>query len=125
MLRITQGVGSVRRWTEERGGWPCRRLDGHLAVGFAGDICRGVEIGWAEFLATFCAQRAAFVLDDDQGSRSCFVGSPEEARRYLADRSGWAPRGASLPAASVDSALLRSRVDPAGGSPRPSADEAR
>lgn len=125
MLRVTQGVASIRRWTEERSGWPCRRLDGRLAVGFAGDICRGVEIGWAEFLATFCAQQAAFVLDDDPASRSCFVGSPEEARRYVADMSGWAPPPGNAPAPPVDSAILEPGEELAGRSPRPSAGEIR
>lgn len=123
MLRITQKVASIRRWTEERGGWPCRRLDGRLAVGFSGDICRGVEIGWAEFLATFCAQRAAFVLDDDPDSRSCLVGSPEEARRHVAD---WAPPPAvDAPAAQVNSAILDPGEGLAGRIPRSSAGEIR
>ncbi|MBI5067754.1 MAG: hypothetical protein HZB56_05895 [Deltaproteobacteria bacterium] len=121
MLRVTQGVAGIRRWTEVRGGWPCRRLDGRLAVGFAGDICRGVEIGWAEFLATFCAQRAAFVLDDEPGSRSCFVGTPDEARRYVADMSGWVPQEASAPVAPVDSAILGPGEALAGRTARPSA----
>ncbi len=125
MLRITQGVAAIRRWTEERSGWPCRRLDGRLAVGFSGDICRGVEIGWAEFLATFCAQRASFVLDDAPGSRSCFVGSPEEARRFLADMSGWAPREAIAPAAHVDPAILDPGEELAARPPRSSAGEVR
>jgi len=125
MLRVTQGVSAIRRWTEGRQGWPCRRLDGRLAVGFAGQECLGIEIGWAEFEATFCAQGAAFALDDAADSRSCFVGPPEEARRYLADMQGWAQRDGPPPAGSAESAILRPDEVLAGRSPRPSAGEAR
>jgi len=126
MLRVTQGVSVLRRWTEERQGWPCRRLDGRLAVGFAGQECLGIEIGWDEFEATFCAQGAAFVLDDAPDSRSCCVGPPEEARRFLADVQGRGSFAApSSPASGADSAILTPGEALAGTSPRPSAGEAR
>jgi len=125
MLRVTQGVSVLRRWTEERQGWPCRRLDGRLAVGFAGEECLGIAIGWGEFEATFCAQGAAFVLDDAPDSRSFCVGPPEEARRYLADMQGRAPPAAPAPAAGADSAILTPGEELAARSLRPSAGEAR
>lgn len=122
MLRVAEGVSSIRRWTEERQGWPCRRLDGQLAVGFVGDTCRGIEIGWDEFQATFCAQRAAFVLDDAPDSRTCFVGPPDEARHFLDDHTGWAQ---AAPAALAGSAILLPVDELAGRGPRHSAGEAR
>jgi len=125
MLRVTQGVSGIRRWTEERQGWPCRRLDGRLAVGFAGEECLGIEIGWAEFEATFCAQRAAFVLDDAPDARSCFVGPADEGRRYLADMQGWSPRATPAPADGADSAILAPGEELVGRSPRPPVGEAR
>lgn len=122
MLRVADGVSSIRRWTEERQGWPCRRVDGRLAVGFAGDACRGIEIGWDEFEVTYCAERAAFVLDDAPDSRTCFVGSPEEARRFLADLTGWAQPASS---GRSEASVLPPAGEIAGRIPRPSAGEAR
>jgi hypothetical protein len=123
MLRAANGISGIRRWVQERGGWPCRRLDGGLAVGFAGDVCRGVEIGWDEFEATFCSQRGAFVRDDEPDSRHCFVGTADEARRYLSDMYGWSARPPP-PAAQVESAILTPGEEQAGLDPRP-AGEAR
>ncbi len=84
-LRVTQGIAAVRRWVDSRGGWPCRRLDGGLAVGFHGDICRGVQIGWDEFEVNFCAGRLALAYDDTPAGVRCFIGRPPEARRFAAD----------------------------------------
>jgi hypothetical protein len=81
MLRVTQDVGLVRRWAEERGGRPCRRLDGRVALNLPGDICRGVEIGWDEFQPVFCAGRLAFV-HGEEGSRTWFIGTQREAREF-------------------------------------------
>jgi len=120
MLRVADGVSSVRRWTEVRQGWPCRRLDGRLAVGFAGEVCRGVEIGWDEFEANYCAQRATFVLDDVPDSRTCFVGPPEEARRFLADLTGWAEA-----ALGPESTILLPTEELAGRIPHQPVGEAR
>jgi len=124
MLQLLHGVSTIRAWTESRQGWPCRRLDGRLALGFAGEECLGIEIGWNEFEATFCVQRAAFVCDDAPGSRSCFVGGPDEARRFLADMQGWAPRTATTGSAAA-SAILAPGGELAGMSPRSTAGEAR
>ncbi len=120
---VTQSVSTIRRWTEERQGWPCRRLDGRLDVGFAGEACRGIEIGWNEFEPTFCALGAVFVLDDAPESRTCFVGPPDEARRFLADLQGWAPLPARSPAGAA--VVLPPGEELAGVSPRPRAGEAR
>lgn len=122
MLRVAEGVSSIRRWTEVRQGWPCRCLDGRLAVGFAGEVCRGIEIGWGEFEVTYCLQRAAFVLDDAPDSRTCFVGPPEEARRFLADLTGWA---AAAPTVRPESTMLLPAGGVEGRIPRPPAGEAR
>lgn len=122
MLQHLHGVSRIRAWTEERQGWPCRRLDGRLALGFSGEECLGIEIGWDEFEATFCVQRAAFVCDDAADSRACFVGAPEEARRFMADLQGWAPRAAGRAAGP---AILSPGGELAGLRPRPTAGEAR
>lgn len=123
MLQVTQGVSAVRRWTEERQGWPCRRLDGSLAVGFAGEQCLGIDIGWDEFEATFCSQRSVFVCDAEPTSRVCFVGPPDEARRFLADMQGWAPRPAA-PAVPAQASAILPPGELAGRIPR-TAGEAR
>lgn len=96
MLRITRAVSEVRSFAESRCGWPCRRLDGRLALGFPGDICRGLEIGWDEFEVNFCLGRYALVWDDFPGSTRAFVRSGQERT----DR-GLRERGAhALPDAS-------------------------
>lgn len=82
MLRVTQEVVRVRRWAEERGGTPCRRLDGRIALNLPGDICRGVGIGWDEFEPVFCAGRLAFA-HGEAGSRTWFIGTPLEAREFV------------------------------------------
>lgn len=84
-LRVTQEVGAVRHWVDGRGGWPCRRLDGGLAVGFGGDICRGVRIGWDEFEVNFCAGHLALAYDEAAGSIRCFIGKLPDARSFAAE----------------------------------------
>jgi hypothetical protein len=96
MLWITRSVSEVRSWAQARGAWPCRRLDGRLALGFPNEICRGVEIGWAEFAVNFVARRSVLAWDDAPGSTRALIRSEAEARRLLADELGAAP--ASPPA---------------------------
>lgn len=86
-LRVTQDITAVRRWVDSRGGWPCRRLDGGLAVGFQADICRGVQIGWDEFEVNFCTGRLALAFDEVPSGIRCFIGRLPEARRFAADPS--------------------------------------
>jgi len=88
MLRVTQDVVQVRSWVEARDGWPCRRLDGRVALNFPGEICRGLEVGWGEFEPNFCAGRLVFVHDDVAGSRAWFIGSPGEAREFVSRVTG-------------------------------------
>jgi hypothetical protein len=88
MLRITRAVSEVRAWASARGAWPCRRLDGRLALGFPNETCRGVGIGWAEFEVNFVARRSVLAWDDAPGSTRAFVFSEREAHRFLADEPG-------------------------------------
>ena len=98
MLRITRTVSEVRSFAESRNGWPCRRLDGRLALGFRGDICRGVEIGWDEFEVNFLLGRYVLVWDDAPGSTRAFVRSEQEWRnRGRRDREAQVAPGASPP----------------------------
>jgi hypothetical protein len=83
MLRVTQDVVEIRGWVQSRGGWPVRRLDGRIAIGFRGEVRRGVDIEWGEFEPNFCVGRWVFVYDDAPGSARWFLGSAEEARRYV------------------------------------------
>ncbi len=85
MLRVTQEVCAVRAWVRSRGGWPCRRLDGGLAIGFRGEICRGVRIGWDEFEVNFCVSRNALAHDEAPGSTRCFIGPLAEAYTFALD----------------------------------------
>jgi hypothetical protein len=98
MVRITQNVVEVRSWVQARSGWPCRRLDGGIAVSFPGDRCRGIEIGWDEFEPNFCARRYVLALDDAHGSTRHFLGSVADARTYLAGMAEGAPRPGLPPA---------------------------
>ncbi len=97
MLRATQDVLELRTWAQSRGGWPCRRLDGKIALNFPGEPCRGVEIGWDEFEPNFCVGRCVLVYDDSVGSTRWFIGNDEEARRFVSEREGLAG-GAPAPA---------------------------
>lgn len=96
MLRITRTVSGVRSFAEARGAWPCRRLDGRLALGFRGDICRGVEIGWDEFEVNFCLGRYVLVWDDVPGATRAFVRSEQE----LTERGRREREAQVLPSAS-------------------------
>jgi hypothetical protein len=102
MLQITRAVSQVRSFAEARGAWPCRQLDGQLALGFRGEICRGVGIGWDEFEVNFCAGRCVLVWDDAPGSTRAWVRSESEARRAVAEEAGRArpalPHSAPPPA---------------------------
>jgi hypothetical protein len=91
MLRVTQDVVEVRSWVESREGWPCRRLDGKLALNFPGEACRGVEVGWEEFEPNFLRGGCVLVYEDALGSRRCFLGSDAEARAFVAGERA-APR---------------------------------
>jgi hypothetical protein len=88
MLRITRGVSEVRSWAQARGAWPCRRLDGLLALGFPRGICRGIEIGWGEFEVNFVSSRCVLTWDDAPGSTRAMVLGEGDASRALADESG-------------------------------------
>jgi len=86
MVRTTQDVVEMRRWSEARGGRPCRdQASGHLHIALPGETCeRGeVEVGWDEFEATFCFLGCVFLYDDAPGARRLFVGAPEAARAWL------------------------------------------
>ena len=84
MLRVTDDVLELRRWTEERGGWPCRSPDGRIALCLGGDPAPAIAIGWDEFEANFVLGRCAFVYDDSPGCTQCFVGGFDEARAWVA-----------------------------------------
>ena len=83
MLRVTDDILELRQWAEERGGQPCRRPDGRVALCF-GDRPDLTPVGWDEFEPTFCAGRCAFVYDDAPDCRHHFIGSDDEARAYVA-----------------------------------------
>jgi len=97
-LRISQEVHIVREWIGGRGGWPCRRLDGGLAVGFQGDICRGLGIGWDEFEVNFRIGGYALAFDEGVGSTRCFLGRLAEAVRFAEEGPGWTAPASPLPA---------------------------
>jgi hypothetical protein len=61
-----------------------RQLDGRVALGFRGEVCRGVGIGWGEFEVNFRASRYLLVHDDTPGSTRSFVGTEREAERFVA-----------------------------------------
>jgi hypothetical protein len=84
MLRTTEDVLELRRWAEERGGAPCRRLDGRIGLCFGGDPRPAVFVDWDEFEVNFCLGRCVFVYDDSPGSACSFVGDAEEARAFIA-----------------------------------------
>ncbi len=84
MLRVTEDVVELRHWAEERGGRPCRDPEtGQLRIGFPGDRCRSVDVGWGELEATFCACREVFVYDDAPGASRCFIGTEDDARAWF------------------------------------------
>ncbi len=84
MLRTTEDVVEIRRWAEAHGAHPCRdEATGRLQLAFAGDPCSAQEVGWDEFESTFLVWRDVFVYDDSPGARRLFVGSVEEAHRFV------------------------------------------
>lgn len=100
-LRLIKAVSEVRSWAQERDGWPVRRLDGRVALGFSGDVCLGVRIGWGEFEVNFCAGRCVLVHDETPGSIRSFVGSESEAERFVAGLAAEDAARASLAQARV------------------------
>ena len=84
MLRVTDDLLELRRWAEERGGIPCRRLDGRLALCFGDGERPGLIVGWDEFESNFVLSRGALVYDDAPGCTHCFVGTALEARAWVA-----------------------------------------
>ena len=84
MLRATDDVLELRHWAEERGGSPCRLLDGGLALCFEAAERPGLAVDWAEFEANFVVARSVCVYDDAPGARRCFVGTVAEARAFVA-----------------------------------------
>ncbi len=86
MLRVTQEVGEVRRWAEQRGARPCRDpASGALWLVFPGQTCSHEEVGWGEFEPTVLGWRCVFVYDDAPSGRAFFVGPEERARRFVAE----------------------------------------
>jgi hypothetical protein len=84
MLRVTQDVLEIRRWAEVHDANPCRaEASGRLALVLSGERCSAVGVGWDEFEATFLASQSVCVYDDSPGSRRVFVGSLDEAHRFV------------------------------------------
>ncbi|HSD21755.1 MAG TPA: hypothetical protein VLC54_17025 [Anaeromyxobacter sp.] len=89
MLRATQDVVQIRRWSEAKGGRPCRdEANGRLDIALPGVPCTAREVGWDEFEATFCVLGCVFVYDDAPGADRLFVGTPEAARAWMARSPG-------------------------------------
>lgn len=84
MLRVTDDLLELRHWAEERGGFPCRRLDGTLALCFGDDERPGLTIGWDEFESNFVVCREALVYDDAPGCNRHFIGTVPQARAWVA-----------------------------------------
>jgi hypothetical protein len=83
MLRVTDEILEVRCWAEERGGKPCRGVDGRVGLCF-GDRIDVALVGWDEFEPTFRLGRCVLVYDDAPDCRHHFIGSQDEARAYVA-----------------------------------------
>ncbi len=85
MLRSSEDVVEIRRWAECRGARPGRdAASGRLRLAFPGEPCDACEIGWDEFEVTLLVSRAVFVYDDAPGATRVFVGSRDEAHRFIA-----------------------------------------
>ena len=84
MLRVTEDVLELRRWAEEGGGDPCRYPNGRITLCFGRDRGPALPVGWDEFEANVCLGRCVFVYDDAPGCRHVFIGTADEARRYVA-----------------------------------------
>lgn len=83
MLRVTEDLLELRRWAEERGGSPCRHPDGRIGLCFEEGPGPALPVGWDEFEANFCIGRCVLVYDDAPGCHHVFIGSTDEARRYV------------------------------------------
>ncbi len=83
MLRVTDDLIEVRHWAEHRGGHPCRRLDGSLALAFDRAAPPGLPIGWDEFETNFVLDRCVLVYDESPGALRCFIGPAAEARAWI------------------------------------------
>ena len=95
MLRTTQDLLELRRWAEARSARPHREeVTGRLALAVPGSRC-GREVGWDEFEPTFRALGQVCVYDGAPGACRSFIGSPEEARRFLLGRLTLAGRSGS------------------------------
>ncbi len=91
MLRATQELMQIRRWSEARSGRPCRdEANGRLSVALPGEPCSAREVGWDEFEVTFRVWGCVFLYDDAPGARRSFVGTPEAAREWMGDGGGLA-----------------------------------
>ena len=84
MLRVTDDLIEVRHWAEHRGGRPCRRPEGSLALCFGATPDVGFPIGWDEFESNFVLGRYVLVYDEAPGSVRSFVGPEADARAYIA-----------------------------------------
>jgi hypothetical protein len=95
VLRVTDDVLELRSWAEERGGQPCRQLDGRLTLCFGPDSGSALRVGWDEFEVAFMHGRDAFAYDDAPGCSHCFVGTTDEVhawvREYHPRHTGAAP----------------------------------
>jgi hypothetical protein len=89
MLRSTQDVVEIRRWAEQRDARPCRdEATGRLGVAFPGSRCGEYLIGWDEFESTLVVCGFVFVYDDSPSARRVFVGTPDEAHRFIVETCG-------------------------------------
>lgn len=98
MLRVTEDLLEVRRWTEWHGARPCRDVrSGRLTLALPGEPC-ALDVGWDEWEPAFRWSRCVFVYDDAPSSAPSvhFVGAEDEARAWLSARLG---RDQGFPAA--------------------------
>ncbi len=89
MLRSTQDVVEIRWWAEQRDARPCRdEASGRLGIAFPGTRCGEYLVGWDEWETTLLVRGLMFVYDDAPGARRAFVGTPEEAHRFIVETCG-------------------------------------
>jgi hypothetical protein len=84
VLRVTDDLLELRHWAEERGGCPCRALDGRIGLCFGVDPAPALLVGWDEFESNFVLRRCVLVYDDAPGSIAVFIGDAVEARAFVA-----------------------------------------
>ena len=83
LFRTTQDLLELRRWAEARAARPHRQEStGRLALAVPGGS-GGREVGWEEFEPAFRALGQVCVYDGAPGACRSFIGSPEEALRFL------------------------------------------